>query len=429
MKRGIMEFRLKEYINKGLGGAKTLLGQIDAYKEGISEALYILIFIGFYIDAFLHTTMFVLEDHTQLHLYMRITLMVYIYFKLAVSKERSAAGAILSSIAIAAFLFANARRSKYEVLLTIILLIIGAERVNFRRIIAAYFICGVTMMIIMMTAAQLGYIENLVYNQRNKGIRIAFGSIYPTDFTAHIYYLILAWVYLRGERLRYIELGIFALSAVFMYVFCKARLNALLVLVLIGLLLWYKIGNAIAKRNNRSFRVPGILQKLAVWSVPICALLILALTMGYNPNSTFWVKMNSVLNNRLMMGKQGIDQYGFSIFGQRIPMSGFGGTTVRPETYFFLDSSYVNILLRMGTLVFLVICIMYVIMYDKTRKSGDMILLMLLVCVALQCTIEHHMLEIAYNPFTLLVFAQAVPSGCKNGSLRERFGRKRVRQV
>lgn len=77
---------------------------------------------------------------------------------------------------------AYGRRSRYEVLITLALLIVGAQGVSFRKIIWVYFVVGIIMMAVMITAAEAGMIENLVYHQPGRKQRIAFGSVYPTDF-------------------------------------------------------------------------------------------------------------------------------------------------------------------------------------------------------------------------------------------------------
>lgn len=44
--------------------------------------------------------------------------------------------------------------------------------------------------------------------------------------------------------------------------------------------------------------------------------------------------------------------------------------------------------------------------FGSRISTGNVVFLIILLCAALQCTIEHHMLEIAYNPFLLAVFAK-----------------------
>ena len=65
----------------------------------------------------------------------------------------------------------------------------------------------------------------------------------------------------------------------------------------------------------------------------------------------------------------------------------------------------------MGTVVFCVICFLSVKISYRALKEEDFVFLTVLFCMALQCTVEHHMLEIAYNPFLLSAFTKSMQNG------------------
>ena len=70
--------------------------------------------------------------------------------------------------------------------------------------------------------------------------------------------------------------------------------------------------------------------------------------------------------------------------------------------YFFLDSSYINILLQYGILVLAMLTVLSVwIMFRlmKAQMPGRMFILMV---VFLCCVMEQHLMEIAYHPFWLM---------------------------
>ena len=77
----------------------------------------------------------------------------------------------------------------------------------------------------------------------------------------------------------------------------------------------------------------------------ICAAGILILSMLYTKGSSIFLKLDSILSQRLSFSQKGMEVYGFSIFGQYIPMQGNGGSTETPLNYFFLDSSYISCLI------------------------------------------------------------------------------------
>lgn len=301
---------------------------------------------------------------------------------------------------------AYGRRSRYELLITLVLLVVGAQGISFRKIIRIYFVAGIILMAVMITAAETGVIENLIYHQTGRRPRIAFGSLYPTDFSAHVFYLCLAWGYLRKDKIKTVELAAFLLCGVGVYVFCDARMNAAGLAFFALFLAYRKVRLYYAARKGKIYELNRLMQWLMIISVPLCAGIFTLLTVGYQEGNPFWEKLNRLTTARLAYGKIGITQYGFSWFGQYIPMVGSGGGTDPRPDYFFIDSSYVNILLCMGTIVFCLVCILCVSLSLRAYRQGDVVFLIVLLFMALQCTIEHHMLEIAYNPFLLAVFAK-----------------------
>ena len=56
-------------------------------------------------------------------------------------------------------------------------------------------------------------------------------------------------------------------------------------------------------------------------------------------------------------------------------MQGNGGSTETPLNYFFLDSSYISILLQYGLIMFVMILILWGIIGLRARKEKDWVLL------------------------------------------------------
>lgn len=138
----------------------------------------------------------------------------------------------------------------------------------------------------------------------------------------------------------------------------------------------------------------------------ICAAGILILSMLYTKGSSIFLKLDSILSQRLSFSKKGMEVYGFSIFGQYIPMQGNGGSTETPLNYFFLDSSYISILLQYGLIMFVMILILWGIIGLRARKEKDWVLLWILAIIAFQSIMEQHLLDISYNPFLWILFAE-----------------------
>lgn len=94
-------------------------------------------------------------------------------------------------------------------------LIIGANGIEYKKILKVYLIVKVPITICTMIAGYTGLITNLVYHRGEK-VRMAFGFIYPTDFAAHVVYMIAAWVLIRQVRCSWIEIGMMIICVIFL---------------------------------------------------------------------------------------------------------------------------------------------------------------------------------------------------------------------
>ena len=125
----------------------------------------------------------------------------------------------------------------------------------------------------------------------------------------------------------------------------------------------------------------------------------------YNPDKVFWIRLDAALSERLKNSSRGIQEYGYKLFGQQIQEAGWGRSVAERTDYFFLDDSYIRIALEYGLIIFIVILCLYVFLSRKALKEGRVIMVIAIFMVAVHCFMEQHLLEVAYNPFFLLLFA------------------------
>ena len=74
-------------------------------------------------------------------------------------------------------------------------------------------------------------------------------------------------------------------------------------------------------------------------------------------------------------------------------------------SYFMLDCSYINILLQFGVVLFCALVVLQIIWLIQDYQTGRLFFIMIYIIICIQCAVEHHYLDIAYNPllfFTLL---------------------------
>lgn len=381
-----------------------LINSIDKPEKIFLEIGYLIAFSLLIIYQFLQTTMFQITWPPDYLFYVRIFLLSFTLIRVGYCEKYTFKEAVLSFflLLISGVVF---KINGFEEVINVALIIVGSKGISFRRLVKIYAIITSVLLLATMTAALNGVIENLIYTQEGRNMRIAFGCIYPTDFSAHVLYITLSFVYLRKECITYLELlGIGSLS-VFVYFFCQARLNCaclFLVMVAFGI---YKFRNKYCKRKNKKILGNILTILLSVFPV-LCAAVMILTSMFYSKENIVTYSLDMLLTHRLYLGKKGIEVYGFSMFGQWVPMQGNGGTVETQTNYFFLDSSYLFILIQYGILIFALILIVILFINYRAQKNGDYILIIAIGIMAVQCMVEHHMLDVAYNPFLWAAFAE-----------------------
>ena len=120
--------------------------------------------------------------------------------------------------------------SEHRRLLLFWLLILGAWKIPFQKVIKVFVRVIGPMMIVTTFCAVVGLIDDYTYT-RADFIRHSFGIVSPTNYGAMVFFLVLCWWYLRREKMNWKEiLGVFGI-AVFLHLGCHARCSTVLTAV------------------------------------------------------------------------------------------------------------------------------------------------------------------------------------------------------
>ncbi len=90
--------------------------------------------------------------------------------------------------------------------------------------------------------------------------------------------------------------------------------------------------------------------------------------------------------------------------------------------YFFIDASYVKVLLENGFLMFSLSLFWTTGIQYRLMKHQQLFAMSLMTIIALQCMMEHHLLDMAYNVFLLMLFADLKPDPKKEFEVLDASG-------
>ncbi|MDV0432189.1 polysaccharide biosynthesis protein [Lactiplantibacillus sp. DA1] len=289
-------------------------------------------------------------------------------------------------------------------LMPTVMLVIGARHVSFRQIIQVYLGVVGTILLVALVAAEAGLIKNITFTTAD-GLRQSFGVVYTTDFAAHIFYLCAAYLYLLARRFRPVALLPVIIGLGIIYQFTKTMTDVIALVALVGVYLLY-----IYRRQLRWLRP---MLRYSFLMLPIASGAIIGLSNVFNYQDRLLVMLNNALSTRLALGNNALLAYGVKLFGQApIPINGWGGDRadsftngVGTATYFFIDSSFLNMLISYGLLLTLVLIIGITwFLYQRTRQH-DYLLPVIFAAIAISSMFDQHFLEVTYNVFILMLFA------------------------
>ncbi|AST84056.1 hypothetical protein ABC620_07790 [Latilactobacillus sakei] len=274
------------------------------------------------------------------------------------------------------------------------LLIFSIRDIKFKKVIAMTLIIQVLIAVTTVIASKIGIIENRVFQDANR-IRYGMGFSYATVLSIMYLYICAMYIYIRGDKMRLIESIFLLIGSVIIFDLTNTRNSFYLSVFLV-------VGSLLVKNKtfeDHLFKLPLSLS----YSVLVVAACLLAIF--YNPNNVIFRLLNNVFSGRLALGKIAINNYGIHILGQKITFYGASSSynlLVKNE-YNFIDSSYVQMLLVQGILFTVIFVAFYTIIFKKIVLSRDKYLVIIIMCMELQCFSDPQMLQLWYNPFLFLI--------------------------
>lgn len=292
--------------------------------------------------------------------------------------------------------------------------IVCAKGVSFDKIIRTFLITVGSMIGLAMVLAltnvitNLGYVRYVTDPSMPTGVRelyrYAFGTTYPTTFSEFVFFLSAAWIYIWRKKLKVYDIVLLIALAVLLYKGADAITDTACLILLIVAAVFSIIFKKIP------FRVQTVIHKISlllVFLMPVCAVLMTALMIGYDESKPFWNVLDTRLHLRLSLGHTGMERYGINLFGAKVKYHMTGGdvSLVTRTDYFNMDCSYHMILINYGLVVLVFIVGMFTATAWKAWKEKELILLLIIAVISLECIMENRLIQPQYNIFLLLFFS------------------------
>ncbi|KAB1438250.1 hypothetical protein [Candidatus Galacturonibacter soehngenii] len=355
-------------------------------------------------------TMFELNWPDWYYYYLRIAMIAFLILKIIVYDIKSIKFLIFDTLLFIVFYYVY-RGTGYIFLLELGFFILAAKDIAYQKILKFYFVTVSLVMLITILGALTGCIQDLIFVGNNK-FEHAFGFVYTNNFAAQILFLTITYLAWKGKVPNYL-FNIFLLflaCVLYEYTGAKNSFVCMILTVLGGLYVKYSdkvilSAKPIGMWSMIKLKVFQIIDVCLVFILPIAALVSLGFTLLYTHDNVLINKINLISSGRLKLGKDAIEKYGISLWGTPFKMIGLARNYVARIDYNFVDSSYVMIFVRYGIVFFAFTILGFVYLAIKVKRTQKRYVLVLLGIMSLQSIMEHHLLEVFFNPFVLLILS------------------------
>lgn len=280
----------------------------------------------------------------------------------------------------------------------IALLSLGALNIDSRLILKYHMIAQILAVVFTFFLMQNNIIINLIYYRNNK-MRPAYGFIYPTALSAVLFSIFISYTILKRFTFNIVEYIFIVFLIYFTLIVLDARLDGyLMVIVCVSTLFNKKIINIIAKAKESIC--------LIISMILIC--LSILFSYLFNSSSSFFNTLDSFFNSRLSQGHIALTQYPISWFGQKIQMQGMGGQQGLHQNftqYFYIDNSFIQILVIDGLVLLLIVLMLIALFFIKWHRQKKYILEIALLFICMASIVEDSLVSSATSIIFVIMVA------------------------
>lgn len=367
--------------------------KIEQRFPKLPSILFFLSFSIYTISQYLGGTLFKINGQFIFHLMTLATLLAIL--KIILFDKISNIYKLLT-ITIILLLYAAGKNSYDFNLYYYAFFIFSARDIDFKLILRWFIALLVSLISITVLSAVFHLIPTLAIGRTNSSVlRLSLGSIYPSDFAARIFHLMVAYAALRKFNFNLAEIISFLAISVTTFVITDTKLDLILMLCLIISIVAFPTIKALFSKIS-----PYVINLL----VSLFIIFNLGLAYFYSSTNPIFRKLDSLLTGRLSLGHIGFKDYNATLYGQFVYQNGWGGLHGTITNYFYIDSSLVRTLLMQGIIAYIFILWLILRNVRKFSTNRQYSLLLALLFIVLNSAIDQHLIELSFNFIFLASF-------------------------
>lgn len=301
---------------------------------------------------------------------------------------------LLGIVAIFAVLLLSFLGSGNKTMFLYVFLIVAAYGLNGKRVIGVSFVTRALLLLLIVGGSFIGLVENYIFTPEIRE-RHGLGFTWTTTSAVLFFFLVMQWIYIRKNKLTYVELLIIEAIQLVLFKLTDSRMVFYLGTIFVFII-------ALAKLFGFKWKLTQKVKGLFVVAPSVICIVSIAIHAFYDSRHSLWIKLNNFLSNRLALGKNAFETYGISLFGNEVEWVGHSVVATTRE-YNYVDCSYVQLLLEYGVLFLIMVIVIYTVMMYRAMKRNQFETLWVLLFILGFSITEPRLMNLVFNPFPLLI--------------------------
>ena len=345
-----------------------------------------------------------LDIHTIMQMYIMIVI-AGLSSLMLLQKGGSAYKMVGEAVILGVFTIAAISTNRTN-MIVVGLFVLTAEYTDFRSLVKVSICCTLPALLFVIFCSLVGVIPDYLFVHNGMKAH-SLGYSYYANVPYTLMFNMIAYLYLRGKKLKWLEVGVLLIINQIIFSFSTTRLTYYIFLGVLALFVVF-VKLSVFKNVNR-----GIFKLIAVIGYPSAFAVAIWSAMHYNNESEFWKSADDLFNTRISLSHKGFEMYDIKLFGQYIKMLGNAyGNNVTQYTYFYIDSGYVYSLLGYGIVFTAVLLAAYSFLMWYACRSNNKPLLVWAFALMVFTVINNAWTAITYNP--LLMYLMIAVKNCRS---------------
>lgn len=279
----------------------------------------------------------------------------------------------------------------------IALLVWCGRDLDVRRLLKTCCVVEGIMLVGVVIACGFGAIGNVGVARLDGSMRESLGFYYVTFLSHYFLNFALMWIYLRKDRLRWYEVAALLAINIAIYSATGSRNSFILVCAALALAFYALV----LKRGVPQGKAAEF---VLMHSYVLCAALVIVSMLVIGAQSPLGALLDKALSGRLTLSQRALDTYGITpvgtaphwVYSNEVRSGLYAG-----DEYFYVDSSYVQILICCGVVVFALILLWFTLTLVRAYKGGDSLLCWVFLAFAIHSALDPQMMKLDYCCFLL----------------------------